>query len=96
MRSTIIGSGIFSLAIAKCLQEKGVDILIWTHDALEKEKEEWLGFSLTTDFESAISFSNHIFFLVASEFMEGMFHKCIGLDLHEKTIYIGSKARIKK
>ncbi len=91
MRSTIIGSGIFSLAIAKCLQEKGIDLLIWTHDASEKEREKWQGFSLTTDFKEAISFSDHLFFLVASDFMESIFHKCIGLDLQEKTIYIGSK-----
>lgn len=91
MKATIIGSGIFSLAIAKCLQEKGIDLLIWTHDYSEKERKEWQEFSLTTDFEEAISFSNHIFFLVASDFMKDMFDQCKGIDLHEKTIYIGSK-----
>ena len=91
MKATIIGSGIFSLAIAKCLQEKGIQLLIWTHDYSEKERKEWQGFTLTTDFKEAISFSDHLFFLVASDFMESMFHKCIDFDLHEKTIYIGSK-----
>ena len=85
MKATIIGSGIFSLAIAKCLQENGVELLIWTHDKEEQERKEWQDFSLTTDFLSAISFSDHIFFLVASDFMQDMFIKCIGLDLHQKT-----------
>ena len=96
MKITCIGSGVFSYAIATLLKEKGNTLMIWSHKKEEFTKENWATFQnehifYTTDLKEACSFSDEIFLLISSPFMEDILTKIKEFDIHKKTLYIGTK-----
>ena len=96
MKVTCIGSGIFSLAIATNLKEKGNKVLIWTPNKEEIIEEKWKNFDLTTDITEALLFSEHLFYLVSSPYIKEMLNPLANIDASNKTIYIGTKGLLEE